>query len=80
MTTKKQRIIEEVLSEAGRLTSEPLTVKQLDTLKKFTDDRLDTHGKHGYMFQAEAYYNKQLLPIDDIKMLAAYVLNSNHIQ
>jgi len=80
MTTKKEKIIKSVLNEAGRLASDPLTVKQLDTLKKFTEKRLDTHGKHGYMFQVSACYKKQFIAVDNIKTVATYVLNNNHIK
>jgi len=80
MKTKKQVLIEAILSEAECLASEPLTIKQLDTLKYFTEKRLDTHGQHGYMFQAEAYYNKQLVPVYNINMIATYILNNNFIQ
>lgn len=80
MTTKKQKITEAILIETKHLVGEPLTAKQLDTLKQFTEKRLDTHGKHGYMFQTELYYTKQFVSINDIRMLATYVLNSNHIK
>ena len=80
MKTKKMKITESVLNEAGHLASEPLTAKQLDTLKCFTKKRLDTHGKHGYMFQISVSYTKQFVPVDDIKRIATYVLDSNHIK
>ena len=80
MKTKKQVLVETILSEAECLASEPLTIKQLDTLTSFTEKRLDTHGKQGYMFQAEVYYNKQLVPVYNINMIATYVLNNNFIQ
>lgn len=80
MKTKKQQITEAVLNEASRLTSEPLMAKQLDTLKRFIEKRLDTHGRHGYMFQTVAYYKRQLVPVDNIKTIATYVLDSNFIK
>ena len=80
MTTKKQLITEAVLTEAGRLSREPLTGKQLDTLKQFTEKRLDTHGKHGYMFNTVAYYKKQLVSVDNIRAIATYILDNNHVR
>ena len=80
MKTKKQKITEAILTEAEHLAREPLTAKQLDTLKCFTEKRLDTHGKHGYMFQTVSSYNKQLVPVDDINMIATYVLDNNFIK
>lgn len=80
MTTKKQKIIEAILKDAKRLARETLTAKQLETLKQFIERRLDTHGKNGYMFKTVVSYNKQLVPVDDTRMLAAYVLNNNFIK
>jgi len=80
MKTKKQQITKAVLNEAGRLASEPLTAKQLDTLREFTEERLDTHGKYGYMFQTVAYYKRQLVPVGDIKGIATYILENNFIK
>lgn len=80
MTTKKEKIIKSVLNEAGRLASDPLMVKQLETLKNFIGKRLDTHGKYGYMFQVSACYKKQFIAVDNIETIATYVLNNNHIK
>lgn len=80
MKTKKQKIIDSVLNEAKRLSREPLTAKQQNALKTFIEKRLDIHGKYGYMFQIAAFYKKQLIAVDDIKRIATYTLDNNHIK
>ena len=78
--TKKQLITENIISTAKELAREPLTAKQVETLNKFIARRLDTHGRHGYMFQVSIDYKKQLISPNLVEELAAYTLQSNHIK
>ena len=78
--TKKQLIINSIINTAKDLARDPLTVKQVNTLTEFIARRLDTHGRHGYMFQVSIDYKKQLISPNLVEELAAYTLQSNHIK
>ena len=80
MKTKKQLITENIISTAKGLSREPLTAKQVENLTGFIARRLDTHGQHGYMFQASIDYKKQLISPNLVEELAVYSLQSNHIK
>ena len=78
--TKKQLIINSIIDKAKELSREPLTAKQVENLTGFIARRLDTHGQHGYMFQASIDYKKQLIAVNLLEELAAYTLQCNHIK
>ena len=77
--SKKQLIINAVLNKARGLAKSPLTGKQANTLQRFVSDRLSTHGRLGYQFNAVIDYHKQLIPANDTNAIAMYVLTNNHI-
>lgn len=78
--SKKQMIINAVLNKARQLAKSPLTGKQANDLQRFVSDRLSTHGRLGYQFNAVIDYHKQLIPASDINSIAAYALESNFIK
>lgn len=78
--SKKQLIINKVLIKARHLAKEPITGKQANALQRFIADRLSTHGRYGYQFEAVVNYQKQLIPTSDTNAIAVYVLDSNHIE
>lgn len=78
--SKKQLIINAVLNKARQLAKSPLTGKQANTLQRFVSDRLSTHGRLGYQFNAVIDYHKQLIPANDTNAIAMYVLTNNHIE
>ena len=78
--SKKQQVINAVLTKARHLAKEALTGKQANTLQRFTADRLSTHGRLGYQFKAVVDYHQQLIPASDTNAIALYVLDSNHIE
>ena len=80
MTTKKQKILNAILDETKQIAKDHLTVKQLEGLKKYTESRLDTHGRYGYMFSKVVDYKRQLVSINDIESIAIYILDSNFIK
>lgn len=77
--SKKQLIINEVLNKARQLAKSPLTGKQVNSLQRFVSDRLSTHGRLGYQFNAVIDYHQQLIPANDTNAIAMYVLTNNHI-
>lgn len=77
--SKKQLIINAVLNKSRQLAKSPLTGKQANDLQRFVSDRLSTHGRNGYMFNAVIDYHKQLIPANDTNAIAMYVLTNNHI-
>ena len=78
--SKKQLIINAVLSKARRLAKSPLTGKQANALQRFVADRLSTHGRLGYQFKMVVDYHKQLIPANDTNAIAMYALDCNHIE
>ena len=78
--SKKQQIINAVLTKVRRLAKSPLTGKQANTLQRFVSDRLSTHGRYGYQFKAVIDYHQQLIPANDTNAIVTYVLISNHIE
>jgi hypothetical protein len=77
--SKKQLIINSVLNKARQLAKNPITGKQANALQRFVADRLSTHGRLGYQFNAVIDYHKQLIPANDTNAIAMYVLTNNHI-
>ena len=80
MATKKQKILNAIIDETKQIAKDPITTKQLKMLKRFTESRLDTHGRYGYMFSEVVDYKKQLVPVSDIGSIAIYILDSNFIK
>ena len=78
--SKKQLIINQVINEARGLAKSPLTGKQANTLQRFIADRLSTHGRLGYQFEAVSDYHRQLIPASDTGSIAMYALESNFIK
>lgn len=78
--SKKQLIINKVLTKARRLAKDPITGKQANSLQRFIADRLSTHGRLGYQFKAVVDYHQQLIPANDTNAIAMYVLDNNHIE
>lgn len=78
--TKKQLIINSIISTARDLSRDPLTGKQANALQRFVSDRLSTHGRLGYQFEMVVDYHKQLIPANDTNAIAMYVLDNNHIE
>lgn len=78
--SKKQQIINKVIIKARRLAKSPLTGKQANTLQRFVADRLSTHGRLGYQFEAVSDYHQQLIPASDTGSIASYALECNHIK
>lgn len=78
--SKKQQIINRVINKARQLAEEPITGKQANALQRFIADRLSTHGRLGYQFEAVVDYHKQMIPASDTNAIALYVLDSNHIE
>ena len=78
--SKKQLIINAVLNKARQLAKSPLTGKQANQLQRFIADRLSTHGRNGYQFNAVVDYHQQLIPASDTVSIAMYVLKRNHIK
>ena len=78
--SKKQLIINAVLNKARQLAKSPLTGKQANTLQHFIANRLATHGRNGYQFEAVSDYHKQLIPASDTGSIAMYVLKCNFIK
>lgn len=78
--SKKQLIINQVINEARGLAKSPLTGKQANTLQRFISDRLSTHGRLGYQFEAVSDYHKQLIPASDTGRIAMYALECNHVR
>lgn len=78
--SKKQLIINSVLNKARQLAKSPLTGKQANDLQRFIADRLSTHGRLGYQFEAISDYHKQLIPASDTGSIAMYALECNHIR
>ena len=77
--SKKQLIINQVINKVRQLAKSPLTGKQANSLQRFVSDRLSTHGRLGYQFNAVIDYHKQLIPANDTNAIAMYVLTNNHI-
>lgn len=77
--SKKQLIINQVINKARQLAKDPITGKQANQLQRFVADRLATHGRLGYQFNAVIDYHKQLIPANDTNAIAMYVLTNNHI-
>ena len=77
--SKKQLIINSVINKARGLAKKPITGKQANDLQRFIADRLSTHGRLGYQFNAVVDYQQQLIPATDTNAIAMYVLTNNHI-
>lgn len=77
--SKKQLIINQVINKARQLAKDPINGKQANQLQRFVADRLATHGRLGYQFNAVIDYHKQLIPANDTNAIAMYVLTNNHI-
>lgn len=77
--SKKQLIINQVINKARQLAKDPITGKQANALQRFIADRLSTHGRLGYQFNAVVDYHQQLIPANDTNAIAMYVLTNNHI-
>lgn len=80
--TKKDLLTNVIIEKCETLTAVKITDKEKDILSDFIKNRLQLHGRNGYLFQSSNWYKKEYIPTNDdlsIQRIGFYVLDSNHI-
>ena len=81
--TKKDLLTNIIIERCETLTAVKLTNKEKVMLGNFIKNRLQLHGRNGYLFQSSNWYTEEYIPTNDdlsIQRISFYVLDSNHIK
>lgn len=81
--TKKALLIDGILKACESVTKEPITEKEKESLKEFTENRLHLHGRSGYLFYTVQFYQRVYIHTNfggALELIAEYVLKCNHKQ
>ncbi|AHL18644.1 hypothetical protein LP114_056 [Listeria phage LP-114] len=81
--TKKEMLMDSILSTCDGLARESISKKERETLHEFVERRLQLHGRSGYLFHTVQYYKRVYIRTDFggcLDVIAEYVLKSNHLK